>query len=101
MLSQEILSSLFSIILVLIKLSLVEDQQMFVFSYAGHDDRLFVSLAENILRGEWLGEYNNLTLAKGPFYPVWISMIFLLGNTITSLTTSAIHSLLLRLCSCN
>lgn len=38
-----------------------------------HDDALFQHLARNLLMGEWLGEYNNLTLAKGMFYPFFIS----------------------------
>ncbi len=33
---------------------------------AGHDDALFFKHLESILSGEWLGQYDNLTLAKGP-----------------------------------
>ena len=40
---------------------------------AVHDDTLFVHLASYILRGQWLGPYDNLTLAKGPFFPLWIA----------------------------
>ena len=37
-----------------------------------HDDHLFVSLARSLEAGHWLGPYDNLTLAKGMFYPVFI-----------------------------
>jgi len=46
---------------------------------AGHDDGLFVTLAGHILNGEWLGPYNNLTLAKGPFYSLWIAADWIVG----------------------
>jgi hypothetical protein len=44
-----------------------------------HDDRLYIDLANNLLNGQWLGDYNNLTLAKGPFYPIWIALIYKTG----------------------
>lgn len=46
---------------------------------AMHDDALFVKIAANIVSGRWLGEYNNLTLSKGPFYPIWIGISWLSG----------------------
>ena len=45
---------------------------------APHDDLLFVTLAENIIQGKWLGEYNQLTLIKGPFYPIFIAASYFL-----------------------
>jgi hypothetical protein len=38
------------------------------------DDELFLRTARSIMGGDWLGTYNNLTLAKGVFYPVFISL---------------------------
>lgn len=46
---------------------------------AAYDDALFVRQAANLLGGRWLGAYDNLTLAKGPFYPVWIALNWLVG----------------------
>jgi len=37
------------------------------------DDALFVRLGNALLRGEWLGPYDNMTLAKGPFYPMFLA----------------------------
>lgn len=45
------------------------------FGGAGHDDQLFVRMAAEIGMGNWLGQYNNLTHAKGVGYP-----LFLLAN---------------------
>lgn len=45
------------------------------FGSAMHDDQLFVRLAAEIGMGNWLGNYNNLTHAKGIGYP-----LFLLAN---------------------
>lgn len=46
---------------------------------ASYDDALFVRQAMNLLSGQWLGPYDNMTLAKGPFYPVWIAFSWILG----------------------
>lgn len=63
----------------LLKLWLVSDLSIVAIGTAGHDDRLFLNLAVNLLRGEWLGTYNVLTLAKGPFYSMWIAALFVAG----------------------
>jgi len=44
-----------------------------------HDDLLFVTQAHNLLNGSWLGEYNQLTLIKGQFYPIFIALGYYLG----------------------
>jgi hypothetical protein len=67
------------IVFALIKLWLIKGQTLIAFGPAAHDDRLFLSLAENIINGNWLGNYNNLTLAKGCFYPIWIALVFILN----------------------
>ncbi len=40
---------------------------------AGADDALFVRQAAFLAQGRWLGPYDNLTLAKGPVYPMFIA----------------------------
>ncbi len=64
---------------VLVKLSLVTGQSIFAIGNAEHDDRLFVRLAASLLSGDWLGPYNELTLAKGPFFPMWIAANAIIG----------------------
>ena len=65
--------------LALVKLWLVSGMSLYAIGNALYDDRLFLNLANAILAGDWLGPYNNLTLAKGPFYPLWIAATFQLG----------------------
>ncbi|MDD5489276.1 MAG: hypothetical protein PHP25_01160 [Candidatus Moranbacteria bacterium] len=48
-------------------------------SHAAHDDRYFIDMANNILKLNWLGEYNSMTLIKGPGYPLFIALNFILG----------------------
>ncbi len=60
------------IILVLARLWLVEAQD-FLATYTPHDDYLFIHLARSILSGQWLGSYNQVTLVKGPGYPLFIA----------------------------
>ncbi len=45
---------------------------IFAVGGAGYDDMLFVKLAAEIGGGHWLGDYNNLTHAKGVAYPVFL-----------------------------
>jgi len=66
-------------LLIFVKLYLVSGQTLFAISHAGHDDRLFLLLSESLIRLNWLGDYNNLTLAKGVFYPLYIAFNFYLG----------------------
>ncbi len=61
------------------KLWLSRGQGVYAIADAGHDDLLFVQLAGHLARGEWLGPYNELTLAKGPFYSLFMAGAFLLG----------------------
>lgn len=53
---------------------------IFAVGSASHDDLLFVHLAAEIGTGNWLGDYNELTHAKGIGYP-----LFLLLNHATAL----------------
>ena len=61
------------------KLWLTRSQPVYGIGPAIHDDRLFAELAGHIIRGEWLGPYNQLTLAKGPAYPLFLAANFWLG----------------------
>lgn len=42
---------------------------------AQHDDGLQFNIAQSLTRGEWLGDYDKLTLAKGVTYPVWLASL--------------------------
>jgi hypothetical protein len=66
-------------VLALIKLWLVSGQTLAAIGYATYDDRMFLNLAANLLSGDWLGNYDKITLVKGPFYPIWIAITFILG----------------------
>ena len=63
----------------LAKLWLTRGQGVYVIGSAGLDDRLFVELAHHLVHGNWLGPYNELTLAKGPFYSLFIAAAFWTG----------------------
>lgn len=68
-----------ALLLTALKLWLSRGQGVFALGSAGHDDRLFIELARHLVHGEWLGPYNELTLAKGPFYPLFIAAVFVIG----------------------
>lgn len=76
-----ILSILFAAIA---RMWLVADQSMTALTHAQHDDALFVKLAQSILHNEWLGSYNQFTLIRGFFYPVWLALNWFTGLPLLS-----------------
>ncbi len=54
-----------------------------IYTLAGHDDALFMSHAYNILKGEWLGNYSQMTLAKGAGYALFLAANVVFGVPIT------------------
>jgi hypothetical protein len=57
------------------KLWLVGSQSLYVQADGIYDDRLFLNLAESLGNGNWLGDYNQMTLVKGMVFPLWISLV--------------------------
>lgn len=68
-----------AILLTAVKIWLTSGQTLFAIGPAVHDDRLFAELAEQLIKGNWLGSYNQFTLAKGPLYPIFIALVFWIG----------------------
>ncbi len=67
---------IFSILsLIFIKMYLCSSQYPFLIPWMGHDDGLLLEHAMSITEGNWLGEYNSLTLAKGMFFSLWEAFI--------------------------
>ena len=61
------------------KLWLTSGQTIYAIGAAIHDDKLFALQAAHILNGDWLGPYNQFTLAKGPMFPLFLAGVFWLG----------------------
>ncbi len=68
----------------------------------GADDYLQFEQARSITKGEWLGDYNFLTLSKGVSYPLWIAFLhsadipFWLGNALLYMGACLIFIYVLR-----
>jgi hypothetical protein len=71
-----------------LKLWLARGQPLCAVPAAPWDDRLFLQLTGYLLGGQWLGPYTRLTLAKGPFYP-----IFMAGAGVLKLPLITAHNL--------
>lgn len=59
-----------------------------ILSAAAHDDAWFWSRAQAIVAGDWLGEYDQFTLMKGPGYPLLLALAHGLGLSITTVQAS-------------
>jgi hypothetical protein len=68
-----------ALILVVLKLWLVAAQPVVAHANASFDDRLYLALAEQVLKVNWLGPYSQFTLMKGPMYSLFIAGTFLSG----------------------
>jgi hypothetical protein len=64
---------------VLFRYFLTAGMPLVAHAHGAFDDALFIRLANSIANGEWLGEYDKLTLIKAPFYPLFIATNYLLG----------------------
>jgi hypothetical protein len=67
------------VVLTLVKTFIATHQTIVALPNAGHDDALHVRVAGNILDRIWLGPYDEVILAKGPFWPIFIAACFLFG----------------------
>ena len=68
---------IFCLLSVGLKFWLVAAQPVVAHANASFDDRLFLALAEQILKGHWLGPYSQFTLMKGPMYSLFIAGAYL------------------------
>lgn len=69
----------FILALTIFKCWLVWGLRIRVESGQSFDDALYIRFASTLINGEWLGTYNNLTLAKMPGYPLWLAFNHFLG----------------------
>lgn len=65
--------------LALFKLWLAAGQPLGTFVLGAHDDGHFLIMARYLLQGRWAGPYDQFTLIKGPFYPLWIAAMYKLS----------------------
>ena len=72
-----------AVLLTVWKLWLTRGQPVYAIGSAAHDERLFLQLAESIVRGDWLGAYSQMTLAKGCFYSLFVAVVFWIGLPLT------------------
>ena len=82
------------------KLYIVSFIQCKALATAACDDRLMVNQAVNILSGEWLGKYTDMTLVKGMFYPLYLALIHRLGGHYFTVTTILYAMACLLFCMC-
>ncbi|HWA26771.1 MAG TPA: hypothetical protein VG734_14025 [Lacunisphaera sp.] len=68
-----------AMVLTALKLWLTGSQLLVGYGPAIHDDQLFVKLAGHIINGQWLGPYDQFTLAKGPLFSAFIAAAFWVG----------------------
>lgn len=76
---EKIAITLFLIITIIAKILLIKVQPVRYLPTNKYDDGLMVNMANNLLQGKWLGEYNCLTLVKGIFTPLFIAITKIIG----------------------
>ena len=82
---------LISYILVsLIYISLSLHFPVFVVTIYAHDDMFYMTKAQSIAAGQWLGPFNQMTLVRGPGYSLFLALNYLLGFPV-SLSTALLY----------
>ena len=76
---EKIAITLFLIITIIAKIWLIKVQPVRYLPTNKYDDGLMVNMANNLLQGKSLGEYNCLTLVKGIFTPLFIAITKIIG----------------------
>ena len=76
---EKIAITLFLIITIIAKIWLIKVQPVRYLPTNKYDDGLMVNMANNLLQGKWLGEYNCLTLVKGIFTPLFTAITKIIG----------------------
>ena len=78
-----------AVVLGAIRLVLANSQMMYILPFSAPlDDDLYFTWAQNIAAGNWLGEYNYLTLSKYPFFGIYLAVLhklsipYIVGNCI-------------------
>src|SRR5258706_10506420 len=62
-----------------LQLALVAGLPVWLLDHAALDDALYLRSAQHLAAGDWLGPYDNRTLARGPFFPAFIAVVSLAG----------------------
>ncbi len=82
----------------IIRVLLVLNLPIFAIAPAAVDDRLMVNMAYSLLKGEWLGNYNQFTLSKGMMFPLFLAMTHRIGiSYITSTSLLYVFSSILMI----
>ena len=75
-------------ILILIRIGLSSRLPSYIIPIAGHDDGWVFRQATFILKGEWLGPYDQYTLIKGSFSPLFLAFTSRIGVTFSGFNTA-------------
>lgn len=75
------------IVLTLAKLWLIHNEEI-IARVMIYDQSWFINAADHIIKGEWLGPYDKMTLIRQPGYPLWIWLVNLTGIPLRLATES-------------
>jgi hypothetical protein len=73
---------------------LVSGQTLYTDCNSIYDEQLFLNLAGSLLNGQWLDPYNQSTLIKGMFYPLWIAAMHAFGVPPSAVTAPPLYRIL-------
>ena len=74
--------------LILLRMALSSRLPSYILSNMPHDDGWLVSRAQSVLRGEWLGSYDQFALIKGPFSPLLLAFSNYAGVTFSGMNSA-------------
>ncbi len=75
------------VIVFIFRIALTDRIPAWIRQNSPHDDQWIVNRASSLLKGDWLGTYNQYTLIKGCFAPFLLAVSYLLGFSYLKLNT--------------
>lgn len=83
MASRNTLYSLIFLVSITVYVCIAAHSPLSILVWQGFDDMLFIRLGQSLAEGRWLGDFNELTLVKGPGYPFFLAVNSWLGFPIS------------------
>ncbi len=62
---------------------LIKNRELVAITPSPHDMQLYITNAESIANGNWLGPYNERIITRGPVFPLFIAITYLLHIPLT------------------
>lgn len=86
--------------IIILRIWLIKDREILAITPSPHDMQLYITNAQSLTQGHWFGQYNERIITRGPVFPFFIALSYVLHIPLTIAQTIlyCIASLLFFFC---